>query len=389
MRSIKKLRAECDELGIDWKCLPKGKQFLQSVIAEIKTKGMNVIPQIPVMLGRDFKDVKPDVKKSIMEDEAWLIEPKLDGVRFKLHILDGTARMDSRRISDTLYIYSEKTDNFPHITKMTLFSDLDGTVIDGEIMINKKSIDTGSVITEGTLSSSCAVVNSKPEKAVEIQRTNDCWAEFHVFDILFYKGHDVRDKRYQERRALLDTVINRIYEANEETVKDYIKIVPFLFRDNKEEIYLKFLGQGYEGAMLKHIDGKYCKKEGSRSNEMYKWKQFYTIDAFVTGYVAGKSDGEFRNLVGALEFSVIFNKKIHIIAYAQPGDLEFRKAISMQDNNENLIGLDQNQMNRVAEIKFQTLTKLNRGRHAVVMRWRPDKNEDQCEVASLDALKMN
>jgi len=348
----------------------------------------NVVRQLPVMAARDFKDVKPDVKARIMDEHGgWCMEPKLDGVHFKLHINGTHARLDSRRKSDKTYIYSEKTDNFPHIANIVYPRELDGTIIDGEIMVTKESINTGKTITEGVLSSSCAVANSKPEKAILIQDVNDCWAEFHAFDILFYRGEDVRKETYVQRRIMLKEALATIMMTSP-MVGDYIKEVPFQIGvADKEALYAEYLDQGYEGAMLKYNLGGYHKSGTSRSADIYKWKQFYTVDAYVSGWVPANPDNEFAGLIGALELSVIYQGIPMVIAAVQPGELIFRKAISINSGTPDL-ELRDNIYGKVVEVRFQMLTKKNRGRHAIIERWRPDKGPDQCVIESIKALKV-
>ena len=99
-----------------------GKREFMDALMEIRCKGRDLLPQIEVMLSRDAKDFMGedfDVENEQMQHKFWanpdwVVEPKLDGNRFMMHITPRAVRFDSRRRSDSDYAFSEKTGNFPH-----------------------------------------------------------------------------------------------------------------------------------------------------------------------------------------------------------------------------------------------------------------------------------
>jgi ATP-dependent DNA ligase len=156
------------------------------------------------------------------------------------------------------------------------------------------------------------------------------------------------------------------------------------------------LEQGFEGAMLKKLDGRY--EAGKRSTVWLKVKAFSTADAFVVGYNPGENANE--GLVGSLNLAVLEplppeevpDPDLHVDIngvwhrarpVAQVGNLtlEMRKAISAEDGS-----LRAEVYGTVIEWQAQGIGKNGRARHAHMVRIRPDKSVDGCMVDQLDVF---
>lgn len=371
-RRLEDLISECAEQGL---ALPEkyGKRELEQLLAQRALNQDDILSQIEVMCAHDFKDYSEQEKEEILDSPEWVAEEKLNGDRMKVHITADGLRLDGRTKSVSTYIYTERTENFPHFKNCRALKVYAGTVLDAEILMLNESIDTGSVITVGTLSSTSATVNCAPEKAIEIQnRVGN--AHLFVFDIVRWCGKKFEGTTFERRREVLE----KIFVSHPELEQANIHLVPQ--RLDKREFFQEIVDAGGEGIMLKDLSGLYG--EGKRVRAQLKWKKVYTIDAFVTGWVKAKEDRGWANLVGALEVSIIDDRgKIHAVGAPQPGTLEFRKEISNPDGS-----LKAEWYGKCVEVQGNEWTKRMRLQHCVLVRWRPDKNKEDC-ILDMSAIR--
>jgi len=371
-RTKAELLAECVRVGVkaDSGC---SKDTLMDKLRDHYLESDSYPIQIDLMLARDAKDFlnydldKPWLSNSMFSmfwgrADEWVMEEKLDGCRFRCHITSSGLRFDSRRRSDVDYAYSEKTSNFPHLSGIKI-PELEGTVLDGEIIMPFQSIDSGSVKTQGTLGSTIVVVNSGPDVACAIQDKYG-YCEYRVFDVIMWKGKRVDHLVWSDRFALLWDLLECLGGD------DYIKTVRSYACT--PEAYESVIESGLEGVMFKLRSGKYeC---GKRSPSWYKLKKFVTFDGFITGYVPG--DGGNAGKVGSLCIS----------AYDQGGKLfEFASVSNMTDYQREKLSnpdgsLDVGMYYQVVEVMGQEITKNSRIRHARMLRTRSDKSHNQCKV---------
>lgn len=351
------------------------KKELEMVLANIK-RPANTVEQIEVMLARDFKDEEQTYREWVLEDHLWVAEPKLDGARMKLHVTENGIRIDGRRKSDKTYVYTERTENFPHIAKCTALSEYVGLVLDCELLMQSTSIDTGSVVTKGTLNSTVALVNCEPSKSIAIQAKFGKMSAV-VFDVIRGpKGHTLAGVKFEARREFLVKLFEHVGQGLNEA-----NIHLITQSTDKAGLYRQICNEGGEGVMLKHKHGYY--EEGKRVKTLLKWKKTVTVDGFVTGYVPAEAGKGWEGLVGALEVSVIDEADggvIHCIGAVQPGTLLFRKQITAEDGS-----LKREYYNKVVEVQGNEWTKNKRLFHCVLVRWRPDKNASDCmfDLASI------
>lgn len=124
------------------------------------------------------------------------VEEKFDGTRALVYFFEDYARVFSRRISKKTGFYVENTDSVPHIRDIE--TTLCDTILDGEMFIPSQGFQVSS-----------AVMNCKYDKAIERQEELG-FQVFHAFDILFYKGIDLRDKPLRLRKVYLRIAIAEI-----------------------------------------------------------------------------------------------------------------------------------------------------------------------------------
>jgi len=321
-----------------------------------------LLPQYPVMLAQKAKDLKSSQFDRLLGNKSglWIAEVKKDGVRAKLHLGGRGNRVDSRHRSDITYEYVEKTNCLPHLRDLRHY--IPGTVLDGELQMPVSKIKDGKTDTDSVLTSTTATVNSLPGRAIEIQ-TKFGYCQFFAFDILFYCGDDVRQLPYSKRYKLLCSVHISLVGY------PFFKL-PIQCTSDFINFYHQIVKTGGEGIMMKRSDWPYV--DHGRGRGWYKLAKQDKIDAFVTGFVPG--EGEFSGLIGSLLVSIHTKDGSREIAAVQPGDLPFRNKISLADGS-----LCDDMYGKVIEVSYMCKTKNIRLRHAVLKRFRPDKNMYECK----------
>lgn len=184
----------------------------------------------------------------------WQIEYKYDGIRGQIIV---------RR--DELFVWSRgeelMTDKFPEfgILKTAL---PDGTVIDGEILPFNGDEPMPFHIMQTRIG----------RKNLSKKSLADAPLSMMCYDLLEYKGNDVRPLPMSERRAMLEALIQEIKEKNPAAAA-VLKISPVFACNTVEEmVTLRMASRDRmcEGLMLKHKDSLY--EAGRRRGKWWKWK---------------------------------------------------------------------------------------------------------------------
>lgn len=289
-------------------------------------------PQAFEMVG--IKGYEPMTAKELDTDEAqdaklndqnYIIEEKFDGTRALVYFLSqqvwdeetqtlsdnkvGFCRVFSRRISKKTGFYVENTDSLPHIREIDAPA-LGGTILDGEMFIDGLPFKEVS-----------STLNCLWDKAVERQ-IDKGFITFHAFDILFYRGIDLRKFPLHRRKYFLHVVLEELnspyikeveyhkcgadsdfgdvfYEitraVGEYNVDQYMSELeedkdtyPNLWECVENQLpltprayYELVVSTGGEGVMVKPIDGQYHHKRGW---EYSKIKKFLTRELIVIGF---------------------------------------------------------------------------------------------------------
>jgi ATP-dependent DNA ligase len=359
---------KANQLGVTDAALQTySKEEIMDILADILYTGKRKwLPQLPVMLLKNVKDLETQQLNEMMSDKNWFVEEKIDGVRAKLHFVNNTVRIDTRHRSVRTYLFTEITDNFPALQSLGS-AYFNGTVLDGELVMSSK-------VTGRTLTSTTTVVNSGPEEARGIQEMfGPCL--FVGFDMLFFRRTDCREDRYSNRFSMLERCIfnclsdSHIIRPPARTVCGNIGHVTRFFDDIVEK--------GGEGVVLKHCDGAYeC---GKRSKFQWKWKKGGKMLCFISGGTPGK--GNFAGMLGAFIISVIDEKtgKACEVGAVQPGDFQFRKsAAKVKDDNK--VDLRSDLYGKVVEVNYMDITVNGRLQHAVISRFVEDKARKDCKI---------
>lgn len=253
------------------------------------------------MLAKEIEDDEKQVE--CLSNPDYFVEEKFDGTRATLHFTSKGARVFSRRISEKTGWFCENSDSVPHIRDLD-FSDLEVTIIDGEMFIpNRPFKDVSSTL------------NCKWDKAIERQQELGKIV-FHAFDILYYKGIRVEMLPLYRRKVYLQEVIDTLNSPYVEMVKYYScdSLIPVSISDNQKSSLIKLgstypqlvsdlknhtdcltpkgyyeyiIATGGEGVIVKPKSGKYYYKRGW---EYSKIKKFLTREVIVLGFTQPTDD---------------------------------------------------------------------------------------------------
>ena len=250
-------------------------------------------------------------------DSNYYIEEKFDGTRALVYFLSqpieqdievGYCRVFSRRISKKTGFYVENSDSLPHIRDLDV-PELSGTILDGEMFINGLPFKEVS-----------STLNCLWDKAIDRQLEKG-FISFHAFDILFYKGIDLRKMPLERRKVYLHLAVEEAnckyieeveyFECGKEIKANmYSEVVKRIdarcedsyfdmLEDNKDTYqnlydcwknqkplttrayYELIVSTGGEGLIVKPKSGKYLHKRGW---EYSKIKKFLTREMVVVGF---------------------------------------------------------------------------------------------------------
>jgi ATP-dependent DNA ligase len=205
------------------------------------------------MLAADLRDLPSDERRRIWASPDYVAEEKLNGVRVLLHILGSECRLTTRVRSKRTGLYLERTENFPHLRGLPL-GFLVGTVLDGELILDRPRLYTGSTWAVGTLSCTMAVCNSSPETAVAIQQRAGRPAAFWAFDLIRDCGKPAELMPFWQRRRRLEAIFAEMVSRGVDLSS--LKLVEQV-SERKRQFYEALVRDGKEGVMLKHREFLY------------------------------------------------------------------------------------------------------------------------------------
>lgn len=314
---------------------------------------------------KNLEQISPQIARGKFEESLWanndyVAEEKFDGERFKCHLGKDGNRFDSRTISKKTNRFTEKTDNVPHLRDFKL-PQLEGTVLDGEIVFGSDSMTTSTVM--GCL----------PSEAVKRQEEAGKWVQYNVFDIIRHNGKNIENYPYKKRREILRILYEKYLKPNK-----YFKLSKVVTIDKKAFCESIFAAGG-EGVILKRLDAPYTDKTG-----WIKVKAVATYDVVVMGYVEAtemtikKGDTEatisrlaVNNWIGALEFGQYVDDG-KLKKFGQCSGIPDNVRADFSENKEARLGT-------VITIEAQSrIKKTGKFRHPRFLKVRDDKNANDC-----------
>ncbi len=162
-------------------------------------------------------------------DDNWLHEIKFDGYRILATVSNGKVTLLTRNEIDW-------TSKFSSVAKQVANLSLNDAIIDGEIV----------VLNERGVSDFGALQNHLKG----VKKGN---LVYYVFDILFYRGYDLRQSPLVERKELLRSILEG---QNEVRYSDHIQ-------GHGQAFFEQCCTAGLEGIISKRVDSIYSSRRGS------------------------------------------------------------------------------------------------------------------------------
>ncbi|HXS37601.1 MAG TPA: ATP-dependent DNA ligase [Flavipsychrobacter sp.] len=300
----------------------------------------------------------------------WQIEWKWDGIRGQLIKRGGS-----------LYLWSRGeeliTDKFPEIESLLPLLP-DGIVMDGEVLSYRNGMPISFQYLQTRIT----------RKKVNKKQLEDAPVVFMVYDLLEYRGEDIRSRSMEERRGLLEQLVESINSP-------YLVLSPIVEFTNWEELQ-ELLStareKGCEGFMLKRKSSLY--QAGRRRGDWWKWKiEPLSVDAVML--YAQKGHGKRGNLYTDYTFAVRDGQQLVPFAKAYSGLTDKEIAVVdkfiRQNSIEQFGPVRTVKPELVFEIAFEGIAASNRHKSGVavrfprILRWRIDKSAN--EINTLEELK--
>lgn len=252
------------------------------------------------MLAVDFNDFKDKITYPVY------VQPKLDGIRCIVR-KDGMWSRNGKTIISAPHIYN---------TLAHLFETNPNLIIDGELYIHSNQNDFNTI---------CSLVKKTKPTQDDLDESARL-IEYWVYDVPSHTA------TFDHRKVSLHQLKHL----------DKIKVVPTFRVNNEEDLktqYGTFISEGYEGLMVRTVNGKY---ENKRSKNLMKYKTFHDSEFIILEVHEGK--GRLSGKVGQMLFKNEDGKEFYSTVN---GTEEYLTELWKQ--KDNLIG-------KLATIKYFELT---------------------------------
>ena len=270
------------------------------------------------------------------------------------------------------------TDRFPELAAARDFLP-DGTVIDGEVL----------AWTDERPMSFNALQKRIGRKTVPRKLLAEAPVVLRAYDLLEWRGADIRDSPFADRRALLEDLVAGLPKSAPIRLSDRLAFATW---DDLAAIRARSRDDGAEGLMLKRLASPYL--SGRKKGDWWKWKvDPLTIDAVMI--YAQSGHGRRANLFTDFTFAVRDGNALIPFTKAYSGltDAEFREITAWVRKNtlERYGPVRQVRPEHVFEIAFEGIQASPRHKSGIALRfprmarWRRDKPPS--EANTLDDLR--
>ena len=201
------------------------------------------------------------------DDEDYIYELKLDGVRCIAYIEPPSIVLQNKRHKDVTAIYPELQDIKRCVKKRV--------ILDGELV----------VLTDGKPNFYALQKRSLMGDGFKIKlAANKNPVQFVAYDILYFDGKDLTNKPLTERKEILSKAVN---EGHGLSISRYIE-------KNGKAFFELAKQEPLEGIVAKKKDGLY--HIGKRTHDWVKIKVIQDEDLYVCGYQPDE-DGKVKDLI--------------------------------------------------------------------------------------------
>jgi len=311
-----------------------------------------------------MKPIKPmlAVPGNAFNSKDWIFEPKIDGTRCIAHLFDDI-ELQNRRLIQINYRYPELV----KALKNSVNTSDRGIVLDGEIAMFSENVPNFNALAQR---------EHQTQKMRIDYLSKTMPANYLVFDILFAHGNNVMDIRLEERKKLLNEVLE---EGDLITIMDYVPEIGTSY-------FQAALKMGVEGIMAKRKNSTY--QPGARSPSWVKIKKNLTADLVVGGYIPGK--GHRQRYFGSLLIGAYESNNLIYLGRVGSGfsDQELDEIRKRLTPIEHSPFADHPQFTKVtwvkpelvAEVSVLEVTAHGHLRAPVFHRIREDKTPQECGI---------
>jgi len=309
--------------------------------------------------------IKPQLAKSareLPEGDQWWYEPKFDGFR-TIVFRDGDDVQLQSRNGRPMNRY------FPDVVEQVLELPHDRLVLDGEMIVVVDAIQEFDLLSQRIHPAASRVERLREETP----------AELVAFDLLAEGDEVLCALPYEERRERLAAV-----------VADPVQLTP-MTPDSADAG--QWLTGTSEGVIAKQCDAPY--RPGERTG-MVKIKRVRTADTVVAAFRFGKEEGTVGSLILGLYDD---DGQLHIVGHTSGFKAKEKRELlaklepyrtgergsgepSRWKSDEELVweGL---RPELVVEVAFDHITGQRIRHGAKLLRWRDDKDPDECHISQL------
>ena len=316
--------------------------------------GLPLSPPVLPQLARSAKDLP--------EGDEWRYEPKWDGFR-TIAFRDGDeVRLQSRN-GRPMNRY------FPDVVEQVLTLPGRRLVLDGEMIVTVDGVQEFDLLSQR--------IHPAASRVERLSRETP--AEFVAFDLLAEEDEELLELPFIERRTRLEAV-----------VRDPVSLTPVT--PDRDEATKWLAGTG-EGVIAKQSGAPYL--PGERKG-MAKIKRVRTADAVVQAFRFGKEEGT----VGSLILGMYDDEgELHVVGHTSSFRAKQKRELlellepyrthergsgeqSRWKSDEELVweGL---RPELVVEVTFDHITGRRIRHGAKFLRWRTDKDPQECAISQL------
>jgi len=191
-------------------------------------------------------------------NDNYIYELKIDGHRLILSHINGQTRLYTRHNNDC-------TRQYPELAGFTFDGDI---ILDGEIACTDPQ--TGAIDFELVMERFAA---KKADKVLKLSAALP--VNFMAFDILRYRGVDLRGRSLMDRKEILS--------AADLSCCPFIGKIPFI-EDEGETLYEQIRARQMEGIVAKRKNSIYVSSRSSAWQKIINWQY---EDVYITGYRKG------------------------------------------------------------------------------------------------------
>ena len=195
------------------------------------------------------------------------VQPKLDGLRCIMYWDKHNKKFISQSRTGSIYVSMSHIENdIKHLFCDINFDfDYSSIVIDGELYTNEIPFEELAGLI-------------KKKKITDKDREKLALVKYHIYDI-------INDQPFIDRYKIIQHIFqNQNQNQNQNNYDTFVQVNTHLCHDEKSfKLYFsQFIENGYEGIMLRNINGIY--RQNYRSNDLQKYKEFQEDEYTIVGF---------------------------------------------------------------------------------------------------------